>query len=44
VAEGGLVSGLLLCGICFTIRLNMDLYVSVFVSVSFSFCELRLCM
>jgi hypothetical protein len=44
VVEGGLVSGLLLCGICFMIRLNMGLCVPVFVPFICSFCALRLCV
>jgi hypothetical protein len=43
VGEGGL-NGLLLRGICFMIRLNMELCVSVCVSFICSFCALRQCM
>jgi hypothetical protein len=43
VGEGGLVSGLLLCRVCFKIILNTGLCVSVCVSYICSFCTLRLC-
>jgi hypothetical protein len=36
--------GLLLCWICFIIRSNMGLYVSVCVSFICSFCVLGICM
>jgi hypothetical protein len=44
VGECVLVSGLLLCGVCFMIRLNMGLYMSVYVSFIGNFCALRLSM
>jgi hypothetical protein len=44
VGEGGLVSALLLCPICFMIRLNMGLSMSMCDIFICSFCALRLCM
>jgi hypothetical protein len=44
VEEGEFVSDVSLCGICFMIRLNMGLCISVYVSFNCSFCALRLCM
>jgi hypothetical protein len=44
VGEGELVSDLLLCGMCFMIRFNMGLSVSVYVSFICNFCALRQCM
>jgi hypothetical protein len=43
LGEGELVSDILLCGICFMIRLNMGLCVSMYVSFICNFCALRLC-
>jgi hypothetical protein len=42
VGEGGLVSRLLLCGICFMIRLNMGLCISVLRFALISSSHLRL--
>jgi hypothetical protein len=44
VGEGGLMTDLLLCEICFMIRPNMGLCVPVYVSFIRNFCALRLCM
>jgi hypothetical protein len=38
------VNGSLLCGICFRIRLNMGLCLSVYISFICNFCELKLYM